>query len=227
MICKKNENRNPATIIMLMLLLLGFIAVALLEHQWLASVMNETTFGTKVVDDDSLVASAVSLQLLPEPDLKRSLQGYDMTVTRPLFVDSRAPYVAPREEPASVALGQFELTGVLMAGDVKLALLKHKETGQEKSVALGKSINGWELVSVEKKGIVIRLGDVTEEVLLVTSKSTQSVKRSRSPKRSKRRQQQAEKRNMHRPHQNMHRPHHESDSQQHPSTILPSQFPGL
>jgi hypothetical protein len=89
------------------------------------------------------------------------------TVGRPLFEMSRRPIEAPalpppQAEPAApptVNQNALSLLGVVASEGRSIALLKSNQTGQNVRAEVGDSVDGWTIVSIEARRVVIRQGD--------------------------------------------------------------------
>jgi general secretion pathway protein N len=117
--------------------------------------------------------AAVQTKLLPalaavNPDVE-----YAETGSRPLFIPTRRPAPA-QATPTSVATmnkGQFTLTGVTIAGQTKIALLREKASGRVVRVEQGKEVNGITVGQIDAEQVTLTQGGDQEVVQLMVSKA--------------------------------------------------------
>jgi hypothetical protein len=110
-----------------------------------------------------------------EPDAQRfeppPPDAFDETALRPLFFESRRPFVpgspdaAPEEAPPEEEPVAVELVGTLVTGQSRAALLQ--PAGQEASWRReGDKIAGWRIGSIESDRVTLRQGGDLETVEL-------------------------------------------------------------
>lgn len=107
--------------------------------------------------------------LLPEFALPPLQEGYPETVSRPLFIVTRRPAPPPPPPVApkpAMQKGQFILLGVIIAGDVSIALLREKNGAKTHRVKKGTEINGMKLDKVEAEKVTLTQWDDSEEIIL-------------------------------------------------------------
>lgn len=90
----------------------------------------------------------------------------------------RRPYDPPAEEPGDRQpaarktkrrqQGRVVLTGVIINGDDRLALLREPGGGSVALLRAGGSVEGWELVEINPESVTMNNGSVTEELPLRT-----------------------------------------------------------
>ena len=96
--------------------------------------------------------------------------AFDEIVLRPLFFESRRPFVPPpadaaaAEAPPAEALA-VELVGTLVTDQGRAALVQ-PEGGEAVWRRKGEKIAGWELRKIESDQITLRLGDETTTLTL-------------------------------------------------------------
>jgi len=108
------------------------------------------------------IGSAGLAQNAPAPSFELPpLENLQATRERPLFNPTRRPpqIVAEPEAPPpiveSVAL-PFELTGIALGDDVRLAILHNKTTNDEARLREGDKIEDWTIDSVGDRFVVLR-----------------------------------------------------------------------
>lgn len=97
---------------------------------------------------------------------------YRETVERPLFVPTRKP--APPALPTTQVVmrkGQFRLAGTLVNNNASYAFLYETAATKTHRIAVGSQVNGIQVQSVTPTLVVLKQGDDTEELRLVTSAS--------------------------------------------------------
>lgn len=115
-------------------------------------------------------------KILPAHALGPMDMNYKETVERPLFISSRRP-APPSNATSQTALrkGQFKLTGTTVSAGISVAYLFETATNKTHYVNLGRDINGIKVERVEATRVLLRQGDESEELSLVTSQSPKVV----------------------------------------------------
>jgi len=117
-------------------------------------------------------AAPISAKLLPPVAAVNPDQEYAETGNRPLFIPTRRPApsaVAPAAATA-MAKGQFTLTGVTIAGPLKIALLREKSSGRVIRVEEGNDVNGIKVAQVDAEQVKLTQGGDHEVVQLLVTK---------------------------------------------------------
>jgi general secretion pathway protein N len=86
---------------------------------------------------------------------------------RPLFTPSRRPAeagVSPATEPEATPLPAFVLRGVVHSGKVRRALLETAENAPLLRLREGETLDGWEIVTILPRKMVLRQGEQSLEV---------------------------------------------------------------
>lgn len=96
------------------------------------------------------------------------LAVFDAVVEDNLFSATRT---APPEGPERTAAPQQEnvqlsLSGVVLSGDKRSAILMDNATARMMNITIGESFRGWELVSVDQHGAVIRQNGAEVSLLI-------------------------------------------------------------
>jgi len=97
------------------------------------------------------------------------LSGYLSVTERPLFEQSRRPFVAAVEPAPVVPAGprvEFELTAVIITSATQIALLRSNVTPTVQRVALNETVDGWTLAEVAPDTVVLRRGSESVTVPL-------------------------------------------------------------
>jgi hypothetical protein len=129
----------------------------------------ETGFGSRlgpsIPRDVSRRAVPFEARLLPAIAPTDADQRYPEMVARPLFVPLRRP-APPPDATAQSAMkkGQFVLQGVIIAGDMRIALLREKSTGKVHRVEKGRELSGMKLSEVSPESVTLAQGS-DQEVL--------------------------------------------------------------
>jgi len=124
------------------------------------------------------LAGAGAAQNAPERQAREfevpPLESLEATRERPLFNPSRKPPQAAAEPEApppiveSVAL-PFELTGIALGDDVRIAILHNKTTNEELRLRQGDKVDQWMLEEVADRYILLRGGRRRVRVWLVSN----------------------------------------------------------
>jgi len=90
----------------------------------------------------------------------------EATRERPLFSPSRQPDAQPEpadpsESPVSEAPESlpFELTGIVMAGDVGIAIMRNRETQEAVHLRQGETLEQWSVEEIASRYVVLRSDD--------------------------------------------------------------------
>ena len=106
-------------------------------------------------------ASGIAGQIKTEPYKLRPWVEYGELVARPLFSDTRMP--EPEEATAEADPGAAQplnvtLTGVILSGSLRLAMVKDNQSGETQRVRLGQPLGGpqggWVLQELKPRGAV-------------------------------------------------------------------------
>lgn len=97
------------------------------------------------------------------------LSEFSAIVERPLFTRDRRP--APPSETATTAAGQdgqapFQLSGVMIAGSRRVALLQSRSSPKTVRVEEGETIEGWKVVTIRPQVVTLKSGTNSEELRL-------------------------------------------------------------
>ena len=126
----------------------------------------------QIPTEASKPAAPPDAKLLPAATRLAAEQAYPETVTRPLFIPTRRP--APPVPTAAAApqfvRGQFQLLGVIMAGNTKIAMLREKSTGKIHRVAQGGDVNGVKVATIERDTVTLSQSGETESVPMQVQK---------------------------------------------------------
>ena len=116
--------------------------------------------------------AVVQTRLMPTIPAVNPDQEYAETGARPLFIATRrpAPPQATAATQSAMAKGQFTLTGVTIAGPMKIALLREKSSGRVVRVEQGKEVNGITVAQIDPEQVTLTQGGDQEVVQLLVSK---------------------------------------------------------
>jgi general secretion pathway protein N len=105
--------------------------------------------------------AAVAGNIQTEPYKLRPWVEYGELVARPLFSDTRAPEPVEATAEAGAAEAQplnVTLTGVILSGSLRLAMVKDNQSGETQRVRLGQPLGGpqagWVLQELKPRGAV-------------------------------------------------------------------------
>jgi len=105
------------------------------------------------------------------------LDQYGEIVAHPLFIATRRPEPppppeeAPPEKPVATPGQKLMLLGVIIAPDMKAALLRPEEPNAKTArIKLGETVGEWRLEAIFPNRVVVRKGQVTQELALVRPK---------------------------------------------------------
>ena len=117
-------------------------------------------------------AAVVQTKLLPTIPVVNPEQEYAETGNRPLFIQTRrpAPTQATPTTASAMSKGQFVLTGVTIAGAMKIALLREKSSGRVVRVEQGKDVNGITVAQIDPEQVTLTQGGDQEVVQLLVTK---------------------------------------------------------
>jgi len=97
------------------------------------------------------------------------LSTFSSIVDRPLFTRGRRP--APPSEAANAAAGPngqspFLLSGVMIAGSRRVALLQTRTSPKTLRVEEGETVEGWKVVTIRPQTVTLKSGANTDELEL-------------------------------------------------------------
>lgn len=92
-------------------------------------------------------------------------QSLGVILERPLFTQTRRPSsVASSGAPAGSA--DFTLSGVLISGGERSALIRSGDTGTVRQLKRGENIAGWTLVEIATDRVIVRRDAIETEIFL-------------------------------------------------------------
>lgn len=128
---------------------------------WLAALLG---LGTRLGQASAAAAQPLPAAVAPGPDRIGPLGQYAEAAARPLFTDDRRPRafvaVGPGDggDGATTGAPDFQLTGVLISPQVRLAILTPAAGGESQRVREGdvpEGAAGWRLVEVQPRRVVL------------------------------------------------------------------------
>jgi general secretion pathway protein N len=135
----------------------------------------ETDFGRALMGreiEPPLRKASLDTNVLPAYQLGAMDSVYRETVERPLFVPTRKPAPPSNATPVAVMKkGQFRLAGTTVNSTTSYVYLFETATNKTHRLAQGSQVNGIVVNSIEATRVVLKQGDDTEELRLVTLNS--------------------------------------------------------
>jgi hypothetical protein len=104
-------------------------------------------------------------KLLPPPPPVQAEQAYPEFAARPLWTPTRRPAPAALP-PSTYTPGQYQLLGVIIAGDMKTAMLREKANGRIHRVEAGRQVNGVTVGEIARESVTLTQGADREVVPL-------------------------------------------------------------
>jgi hypothetical protein len=96
------------------------------------------------------------------------IESFAAVVERPLFHRTRRP--VPVAEAAEAAGAEtavpFQLSGVLVAGRTRIALLRNPASARILRAEEGDTVEGWRIEAIRPQSVVVRSGQTREEMTL-------------------------------------------------------------
>jgi general secretion pathway protein N len=150
--------------------LAGLAVVAAALAVLLVFEVNDTS-RTTIPGTASRTVSPASAKLLPSTAAAAPEQAYPEVVARPLFTPTRrpAPAVQVAAQP-TFQRGQYQLLGVIIAGNNKTAMLKEKANGKIHRVEMGRELNGVKVAGIEREQVTLAQGGENEVLPLQVQK---------------------------------------------------------
>lgn len=114
------------------------------------------------------------------------IEAFDEVVERPLFFRSRRPPdpdAAPPPEAAAAAKTDFVLTGLVISGKERLALLRPTGSKIVERVHQGEEIEGWRVEAIHADRVVLKRGETVQEIRLEDRPPPKPKVRRKRPKR--------------------------------------------
>ncbi len=123
-----------------------------------------------------------------EPDFEMPpLDSFSETLARPLFMETRLPpepepespveEPEPEPEPVKPKTLRLELSGIVISPTERMALLKSRRSRELIRVSQGQEVEGWVVQSILPDRVVLRQGEVLEELELKDKAPTQAARR--------------------------------------------------
>lgn len=150
------------------LLLVNGLLLAVLGYQWL-NLDLEVRNANAALEPEPYELPSTNI----EPFAKRAMSDYSAVTSRPLFNRDRLP-LPESEEEAGEDAELFSVLGIVLTSEQQVAILYSKTQKQPVKVALWEWIDGWRLIAVEPKRVVLRKGNRTMEMLLKHNSNTES-----------------------------------------------------
>ena len=167
----RKTRRRPSLLLIALCLALGYHVSRVLEA------------GPIAIDAGAAPPPPAPLVAAPPETIAElpRIDEFAETVARPLFMATRRP-PEPEEEVVAPETGVqhnlFNLLGVVISADERVALVTRRRGGDFLRLVVGQRIDGWLVVAIEPDSVTLSSGDETE-VLKLTDASR--------PKRRKRR----------------------------------------
>ena len=154
--------RNP------MLAVLAFVAAILAA----VLAIELTTGGPSIPATASRKAVPAEPKLLPPMVAVAPEQAYPETAARPLFAPTRrpAPAVVATAQPA-IQRNQFQLLGVTIAGNTRIAMLRERSSGRLHRVETGRDLNGMRVAEIQPEAVTLAVGAEQVVVTLTVQKA--------------------------------------------------------
>lgn len=130
----------------------------------------------------SVAAGETPQNLAPMPPI----ETFDEVVERPLFFRSRRPPdpdAAPPPEAAAAPKADFVLTGLVISGTERLALLRPAGSKTVERVHQGAEIEGWRVEAIHADRVVLKRGETVQEIRLEDRPPPKPKVRRKRPKR--------------------------------------------
>lgn len=162
-----NPTHGSAKMITAGAVLLSLALVGTMGYEW--------QWGERFTREVSKVqtpnAKPALVSLLTEFSLPPRETVYRETLLRPIFIPSRRGNPIGKGGRQQMKKGQFALTGVIIVPGQRLALLRDVTTGKSERVEQGSEIRGMLAERVDPAEIVLKLGDESEELVLMVQKT--------------------------------------------------------
>ena len=137
----------------------------------------------KPLIDDALVTQEIQYDT---PDIS----DYDEIINRPLFFEDRKPYVyvAPeksqkksnkKKKTAPKQTEQYVLNAVIITPEKHLAIIQSSRGKDTQRIALGESLDGWTIETIESRSVLLKKGNESKslELEVKTSNPKQKIKK--------------------------------------------------
>jgi len=97
-------------------------------------------------------------------------QSYAAVSERPLFSPSRRPPTAAATPAAASEISALSLTGIIISGDERIALVASGEPATVSRLKEGQTLGGWTVRSIQQDRVVLER-DATQQELKLTEKA--------------------------------------------------------
>jgi hypothetical protein len=121
--------------------------------------------GDKAVAPQPVGAGRTFAIPLPDRD------AFDVIAQRPLFSNTRRPpeedeQAEPEPEVVTEGVEGLDLNAVIMTSDEIVALVRDTKSGDLQRVKAGEQVRGWQVESIERGQLLLKLGDRTATIVL-------------------------------------------------------------
>ncbi len=136
----------------------------------------------KSIDKNELSISDIQLGTPPISD-------FDEMINRPLFFEDRQPFIyeeivekklKQKKRYSRKSSEEYFLNAVVITPEKKIAIIQSSKAKEPQRIALGETINGWTLESIEAKEIKLSSGKETKTLVLEVKNSTPDKKQTAS-----------------------------------------------
>ncbi|MFQ5534655.1 MAG: hypothetical protein ACE5EM_07540 [Sphingomonadales bacterium] len=135
-----------------------------------------------------------------EPFDLGSLSDFSAIIERPVFSRTRRFPHLSRSAPAQTAVrrttvkqGSFKLAGVVMLGETKYALLKHKDDSEYSRIEEGSTLHNWQLEAI-RPGEVVLIHNGLQDIVELSENAPTGVERRKAQRKSVTARQQSARR---------------------------------
>ena len=175
----RKTRRRPSLLLIALCLALGY-------HVWRTLEAGPIAIDADAAPTPPAAAVADAPEALTELP---PIDSFAETVARPLFMATRRPpepeEIEVEAEPAAGAQRNlFNLLGVVISEDERVALVTRRRGGDFLRLVVGQRVDGWLVVAIEPDTMTLSQGDATEVLKLTDA--------TRPKRRKKRRTQQPE-----------------------------------
>ncbi|MCH8829302.1 MAG: hypothetical protein IID45_06965 [Planctomycetes bacterium] len=148
------------------------------------------------VNSETMTSAAVEPAKIPALPPARAFQmppieDFGETLDRPLFSKIRRPPApqpdAPAEEPEKKQKVKVRLAGVVISPKERVALVQESRAREITRLRVGQEIEGWVLESILADRIILRFGELREEVKIEGEVRRAPTKRKKKARRKRRR----------------------------------------
>lgn len=132
------------------------------------------------VTSSDVPEAAQAVSHLAKPDISK----FSEVVERPLFMRSRRPPEASVDVSDEVRTSAFDLVGIIVSQDKRVALLRPSTSKKVMRAVEGQHVEGWEVIEIRATEITLARGNSNEIIKITETRRKPTASKGRVSSRS-------------------------------------------